>query len=137
MNVSTTQKIQQDIYDLLWDNHFNWDGANGLPMREDVHALVSEIFGSPTLKERMRIDDCEKPYVALNAAGSVVMTFGPSDNTFKRLLLTFQCYRIITYIKVLEDGETSIEGVIRKYRRDKNEDEFAELVELTNWISEE
>ena len=52
----------------------------------------------------------------------------------RQLFLTFQCEGVITYIKVYEDEQTSVEGVIRVDSMTPSPDDFAELAEMVEWF---
>jgi hypothetical protein len=137
VDTSTRDKIQYGIQ-LLRTKGYDWNGTCGLPIRSDVLQTSSAIFSDRTLQSQMRLEDCDEPVMSLNPDGSVEMSFDtPYGDGGKQLLLTFQCGGVITYIKILEDSETSIEGTIRASFPAKSASEFAELVDLINWIAEE
>lgn len=110
---------------------FDWDGDGGLPMRSDVADTAIAVFDDPEVigdfAYRLPLPD-----VSLSSNGTVDIEFGDADG--KQLMLTFQCDGVVSYIKVYEDGNASIEGVIRVDTLTPTPDDFVELTELFGWF---
>ena len=114
---------------------YDWNGSGGLPAREDALDLALAVFALNDYAFKL-IDHVDEYTVTLNEDGTVEVGLDNGDRT---LLLTFQCGGAITYIKVFDDEQTTVEGTIRinpdwpftAY------DGFADLAEALEWIGSE
>lgn len=88
-----------------WD----WDGSGGLPMRLDASDTVLAVYDKGGAADSA---DCPAPSVSLNTNGTIEVSYSDPE-TGRELFLTFQCNAVITYIRMFEDEQTSIEGTIR------------------------
>jgi len=116
-------------------HEYDWDGVGGLPLRGDVADTVADIY------DLAFADDMPMPVVSLNGDGTVEVAYEEivASDLGKKLLLTFRCEGVVTFVKVFPDGDATVEGTIRLdgfARTDGkfNPDDFAELTELFAWI---
>lgn len=112
---------------------YDWDGSGGLPMRSDVADTAIAVFDDPDV-----IGDSTYglplPSISLSSNGTVEVAFAEPDG--RQLFLTFECEGVITYVKVFDDEQTSVEGVIRVDTLTPSPDDFVELRELFGWMVE-
>jgi hypothetical protein len=109
---------------------FDWDGAGGLPLRGDVGDTVTDIY------ELSFTSDMPMPAVSMNGDGTIDVEYDGEDG--RKLFLTFKCQGVLTYIKVFEDDQTTVEGTIRLDAPGPVAlDDFVELTELFEWLASE
>jgi hypothetical protein len=97
------------LLDEYADKPFGWDGGKELTIRDDVLDLVSMIlehdeFPSSILEELFAVS------LTMNGDGSIEIV---ADNEGRTLGLTFHCDSAISYIQVVDNQGTCMEGVIR------------------------
>lgn len=112
---------------------FDWDGAAGLPLRGDVGDTVAAIY------DLAFADAMPMPVVSLNGDGTLDVEYDAEDG--RKLFLTFKCEGVITYIKVYEDDQTTVEGTVRldfhTVSGKFDPDDFVEITELFEWLASE
>jgi hypothetical protein len=112
---------------------FDWDGSGGLPMRGDVRDTAYAVFVDEVTLGGL-LNSCPPPSITLNSNGTLEVSF---DNDGRGLLVTVECEGVLTYVKVFEDDQTTIEGVVRMDMDDFDPDAFVELIELFDWLIQE
>lgn len=119
---------------------YGWNGDSSLPIRTDVRNWSYELFARnasfPLIVPDNHLEMCPYPDVTLNDAGTVSIAFVTEG---RQLILTIQCRGIVTYIKLFDDDQTTVSGVIRLDTEDLDADldMFAEFQELFIWLIRE
>ena len=115
---------------------YDWNGTGGLPMRGDSADTLADVFALDC------IADLPSPEVTLGNDGAISVEYDESDDSDrgKKLFLVFPCGGVVTYMRVFEDGVTTIEGVLRmdKYAKTTGEfcpDEARRLADLCRWFA--
>jgi hypothetical protein len=110
--MDTKQKIRLAV-EKLAARPFDWDGAGGLPIRPDVaewcrESLFSDFAGIGL--DAAALDAVGVGDVSLNQDGTVELAL---ESEGKELILTVECGGVVSYIKLFEDAQTSVEGMVR------------------------
>ena len=112
---------------------FDWDGVGGLPFRSDVGDTVAVVY------EASFGDDMPEPFMSMNGDGTIDIEYD-GDNG-RKLFLTFKCEGVVTYIKVFEDDQTTVEGTIRfdfhAISGKIEEEDLEEIKALFGWLTSE
>ena len=115
-------------------SEYDWDGSGGLPLRDDVADTFYDLISNDVTHEDM-YDMLPVPMLNLNGNGTLELVLGWHEGA--ELVLTFQAKDVITYVKIFEDAQTSVEGTLRLDYGDDDNTAVAELTELLEWIVQE
>lgn len=120
---------------------YDWNGSGGLPLRGDVGTTIKDLFSDADILGSNLLMSLPTPDLSMAANGTVEMAFEYDDNDDgeRKLFVTIECDGVLSYIKVYEDGQTSVEGVIRLdfLGNAFRPDDFVELTELLRWFLSE
>ncbi|SIO37695.1 hypothetical protein SAMN05444166_4210 [Singulisphaera sp. GP187] len=117
---------------------FDWDGVQGLPLRGDVADNVSDVYeGGVDLLLEDLAEHLPMPVVSLNPNGTIEVLYKDPDSN-RELVITFQAEGVLTYVKLFDDGQTMVEGVIRvNLLSGPYEVDLSELKDLFDWLASE
>jgi hypothetical protein len=103
---------------------YGWDGKDALPIRPDSLGFCVFLFGENT---GMCMKGMGMPLVTLLPDGVIELTFEHED---RELVIQFVSNWVAAYVQTFQDGETTVEGVIRYDRPEDCE----RLVEILKWV---
>jgi hypothetical protein len=115
-------------------HEYDWNGNCGLPLRGDVADLAHDLFVAPETLFLSGFNLLPTPTVVMGGNGTVEIGFDSRDG--RELVITVQCEGVITYVKVYEDDQTSVEGTVRldPLESFNGTAGFSEFVELLLWV---
>lgn len=114
---------------------FDWDGVGGLPLRSDVADTAHDVYSEPHILDDAILGDLVPPSISMSSNGTIEVVY--AIDGYRQLFLTFECAGVVSYIRVFEDEQTSVEGVIRLEMDSTSPDDFSELQELYEWLVSE
>lgn len=116
---------------------YDHNGAGGLPIRPDVAKFAATVLFSDSpnvgLSEN-KLESVTDHDVLLQQDGTISVILSVGEKT---LYLDILCGGIVTFVKLFEDQDTTIEGVLRTAWPSPLESQIANIDDLIDWLIQE